>query len=500
MLTEKLVPIKMHLSYTKPVYALKTNTMTIQEIWNLPIHEFNDWREKNDITKLFKFFKCYLPDFEEWMEQQSFDLDLLIKNRNPGEFFQGNLDKYLIETPEEHIDNRYFFVEHRSWLNGIRTLKIAKNQKQNIQRFTPYFKWGKSRFGKPNFVPTTYSGDVSTFRYTSGTAPDSPELCSWVLLSGITVLKLGGITLEDYYPINGRNLDFTNLDFLEIKGKNHGNVSQPIFYSHCRNIKLTNAEVNFFNFFECYIENLKLENESSLYSTSFIGGHVWNLHSKNSAMRNLSFYDSSILNFNLENTFIEDISYKPLRIEWHNGKPQTLENISDNYKRFRICYVKQGSRKEIKESYYFERKYSMLSSFSKINSFNGNYRLTFNLRHSYYAVRNLTKDIFRSIKYLLKSLADLFNFSTWGFGEKPHRLIFFSIVVILTFSVLYRFFDITKTIFESIYFSVFSFIRVGGNDLTGLSNGYKLIIGSEALIGWMVVVLLINGYANKTRY
>ena len=61
--------------------------MTIDEIWNLPIDQFNDWREKNDITKLFDFFKCYLPDFEEWMKEQSFDLELLIKNRNPGEFF-----------------------------------------------------------------------------------------------------------------------------------------------------------------------------------------------------------------------------------------------------------------------------------------------------------------------------------------------------------------------------------------------------------------------------
>ena len=104
-------------------------------------------------------------------------------------------------------------------MNGKRTIKIAKQQNQNIQRFTPYFKWGKDRFGKPNFIPTKYAGDVSTFRYTTGTAPDSPELCSWVLLSGITVLKLGGITLGDYHQINGRNLDFTNLDFLEIQGK-----------------------------------------------------------------------------------------------------------------------------------------------------------------------------------------------------------------------------------------------------------------------------------------
>ena len=144
-----------------------------------------------------------------------------------------------------------------------------------------------------------------------------------------------------------------------------------------------------------------------------------------------------------------------MKKEWHNRKPQTLENISDNYKRFRNCYAKQGSRKEVKESYYHERKYSMLSSFSKINSFNGNYRLTFNFRYIYYAIRNLFKDTFRSLKYLLKSIVDLFNYSTWGFGEKPHRLIFFSIFVILVFSIFYRLLDITSTILESVYFSIF---------------------------------------------
>lgn len=120
-----------------------------------------------------------------------------------------------------------FFVEPKSKMAGKKVEKISKDKK--VLKFTPYLLWGSKRFKMKQFIPTKYSGKVETLSYTTGTAPDVPDMCSWELLSGITVLKLGGVTIKNNYWVNGRNLDFVNLDFLRIEGKYHGNTSQKYF-------------------------------------------------------------------------------------------------------------------------------------------------------------------------------------------------------------------------------------------------------------------------------
>src|SRR5690606_22518021 len=128
---------------------------------------------------------------------------------------------------------------------------------------------------------------------------------------------------------------------------------------------------------DCDIQNLKLSNDSDIYSFLFRGGNIWVLDSKDSSIRNTTFYNSSISRFNLNNTFIENIKYVPAKTKRNYGKSMTYETISDNYKRFRLAYNKLGARNETRECYYFERKFDMLRRVIEIDTFNSVYKFSF---------------------------------------------------------------------------------------------------------------------------
>jgi hypothetical protein len=474
--------------------------MTVKELWELPVHEFNEWRVKNDLPKLFKFFENHLPHFSIWLEQYRFSIDFLIEVRNPGELFYGKDNKYLIENQNVENDERFFFCVAKTNKDRKEIERIAKEQNQKFYFFEPYIIWGQKKTGKSKFIPTKLSGYSETLRYTNGMAIDLPEYCQRTLLSGITVLKLGGVTLRSKHLINGRNLDFTNLDFLNIEWDYHGNVWQKIFYSHCNNITLSNAKLDFFSFIECDIQNLRLEKESSIYSFLFQDGILWHLRSVNSTIKNVTFDKTSIAKFDLQNTFIEEINYLPRTSEWFVGKASTYESIADNFRRFRICYSKLGNRVETKECYYQERKYEMLCSISKINAFNNFYKVSWSIKKIPNLIFKFSNNTVSSITHFRKSIVDVFNYLLWGFGERPNRLLIISFLVIFLYSILYFILKVSSGFYESLYLSTFSFIKASGMDTKHLGNSMKLLISSETLLGWILIVLIINGYANKTKY
>src|SRR5688572_29448709 len=249
--------------------------MTPQELWALPNDEFNLWREKNDLPKLFDAFNKNLPGFSDWLIENNFEIETLIKMRNPGELFHGENDKYIIEFPENHIDTRYYFIDPSSKRSAKEVEKIAKEKKHPYQRYTPYILWGRRKFKNKNFLP----GKTRTLQYSTGMATESPEHCQWQISSGPYVLRLGGITITRGQRLNGRNLDFTNLDFLRVEDQDHGNTLHSIFFAHCHNITLNSGKLSGLNFIECNFQNLALENDSDIYACYFHNGNIWGLKS-----------------------------------------------------------------------------------------------------------------------------------------------------------------------------------------------------------------------------
>lgn len=477
------------MSYPKP-----------SELWDMSPDDFNKWRRENDLKRLFDCFQKTLPHFDEWLQANNLTIDFILGTDNPGQFFHWDKDTYCVKTTKEDYVT-YFFVPvyNERHDKRIQKTKLLDTDKEKSERFKfkPYFAWVKEKHKIDKPIKTKWSGDLETFRYTTGTAPDVPEMCSWTIAGGGTVLKLGGVKIDGWFKFNNRNLDFTNLDFLEIDGKESWNREIQIFYSHCVNISTNNVVANFTKFYQCSFGNLKATN-SRFYGIEFHRCDIFKAYFENSNISNMIIEDCSANSFSFNRVEVENIDYTPPTKEYHCGVVMTYETVSDNYKRFRILYQANGLRREASEAYYKERLYEMRYNWGSLDLLES---------FSYLWKRNIDYGL-SSIKYnfqkLIKSISDSVSYLIWGFGERPLRIVSSSFLVLTTYALIYFFSNIDKLhhdIVNSYYLSIVTFTTLGFGDITPMSNNsYKLIVGSEALIGAFCMGLLVAGYANKSRY
>jgi len=477
------------MSYPKP-----------SELWDMSPDDFNKWRRENDLKRLFDNFQETLPHFKEWLQTNNLTIDFILGTNNPGQFFYWNNETYCIKTTKEDYVS-YFFVPvyNQRHDKRIQEMKLIDTETEKSERFKfkPYFAWvkGKHKLTKP--IKTKWSGDLETFRYTTGTVPDVPEMCSWSIAGGGTVLKLGGVKIDGWFKFNERNLDFANLDFLEINGKGSLNREIQIFYSHCVNISINNVVANFTKFYQCSFGNLNVIN-SRFYWIEFFNCDIFKVYFENTSISNMSIDDCSANSFSFNRVEVENFIYTPPTKEYHCGVVMTYKTVADNYKRFRILYQSNGLRKEASEAYYKERLYEMKYNKGSLEFFKS---------FSYLWKRNIDYGL-SSIKYnfkkLLKIISDLVSYSIWGFGERPLRILTSSFLVLTAYALIYFFSGLDKlsyNIINSYYLSIVTFTTLGFGDITPMSNdSYKLIVSSEALIGAFFVGLLVAGYSNKSKY
>lgn len=361
------------------------------------------------------------------------------------------------------------------------------NEKENSEsfRFLPYFSWVKEKYNLDKPIKTKYSGDLETFRYVLGTAPDVPEICNWTIAPGFTVLKLGGVKINNWLELNNRNLDFANLDFLEIDGKLSWDREIQIFYSHCVNISANNVNANFTKFYHCSFGNLKVTN-SRFYWIEFYRCDIFKAYFENSSISNMVIEDCSANSFSFNRVEVENIEYIPPKKEYHSKVVLTYKTVADNYKRFRMLYQANGLRRESSDAYYNERLYEMKHNLWKRNFGN-----------------KLSSTIY-NIQKIIKNLPDLFSYLIWGFGERPTRILISSVAVITIYTLIYFFsniIDLKYDLLDSIYLSIVTFTTLGFGDITPKDyNAYKIIVGSEALLGAFFMGLLVAGYSNKSKY
>ena len=477
------------MSYPKP-----------SELWEMSPDDFNKWRRENDLKKLFECFQQNLPHFDEWLKENHLTIDFILETNNPGQFFHWNNDTYCIKsTKEDYVS--YFFVpvynkRHDKQIQKIKPVNLDNEQSEQF-KFKPYFFWIKEKHKILKPIKTKWSGDLETFRYTTGTAPDVPEMCSWSISGGGTVLKLGGVKIDGWYKFNGRNLDFVNLDFLEIDGKNSWNREIQIFYSHCVNISTNNVEANFTKFYQCSFGNLKVTN-SRFYWVEFYRCDIFKAYFENSNISNMIIDDCSANSFSFNRVEVENIDYLPPTKEYHCGVVMTYETVADNYKRFRILYQANGLRTEASEAYYNERLYEMKYDWGSLDL----------LKSFSYLWKNSIEYGLSSIKFnfqkLIKNISDFASYLIWGFGERPLRTVLFSIVILTVYTGLYYISCIDTVggnLTNSFYLSSIMFTTLGFGDFVPFQIGaYKLLLSSEALLGAFTFGLFIAGYANKSKY
>jgi len=478
------------------------------ELWALNPMEFNKWRRENDLKDLLNCFQKTLPHFDEWLTENRLTIDLILQTDKTGNFFYWDKEVYLFKTIKE-TNVSYFFIpienkKHENQIERNKTIVYEKEQTE-YYKFKPYLLWVKWKYKLDKPIKTTYSGDLETFRYINSTSADLPEMSAEIIAPGITVLKLGGLIIDGWGKLNRRNLDFTDLDFLEIEGKYSWNDEIQIFYASCKNIKLSNVEAQFSKFYQSEFGNLNVLN-SRLSGIEFFNCNIFKAYFESTSISNFIVANCCSNNFSFNRVEVENFDYIPPKKEYHCNIVSTYKTISENYKRLRMLFQSNGHQQEVSKAFYYERYYEMkyhwaetkfLQSFLSIWEINKKFGIS--------ALKNNFKTFFKSI----------FNFvayAIWGFGERPVRIFTSTLFLIFTYSIIYKFSDITVKLvnnfdtnlgwINSIYFSIVTFTTLGLGDITPLhsSDSYKLIVGSEALLGAFFMGLIVAGFANKSRY
>jgi len=470
------------------------------ELWEMGSEEFNQWRRENDLKSLFEFFRERLPFFEEWLTANQLTIPIILETDMPGQFFHWNKPTYMAKTTKEESIS-YFFVPVESEKHEKRILanqKITYNhEKTEWLRFIPYFLWVKTEHKIDKPIKSGHSGELDTFRFVLRNAPDVPESCSASIAPGFPVLKLGGTKIDGWHRINYRNLDFTNLDYLQIEGKDTWNREIRISFSSCQNITCKNVVANFTQFYQCDFFNLKVI-DSRFYGIQFYECNLFTVYFENSSISNLAIVNGSANHFSFNRVEVEDIYYIPPTKEYHCEVVGTYETVTDNYKRFRILYQSNGLRHEASESYYKERFYELKYTWANLKFLQSLWRLR---KGNFDFTLPAIKEQFNN---LVKVIADFISYLIWGFGERPLRIVMSSLIVLTCYAFIYYCSDINKLqsdMINSYYLSIVTFTTLGFGDITPLGNNtYKLIVGSEALLGAFCMGLLVAGYANKSRY
>lgn len=470
--------------------------MTPEELWKLPPDEFNKWRRENDLLQLFECFKNKLPQFEAWLTESNLTIDFILNTDQPGEFFYGDKDVYVVKSTDENFKG-YFFVTVEDEKHDRQIADVGKKQNSEQLKFRPYLIWAKEKLKKEKIIDGGHSGEQETFRFNIYNAPDVPSMTNATLNVGKQVLKLGGTKVSSWAALTFRNLDFTNLDFLEIEGTFSWSRELKVFYSTCRNFRAVNSVGNFIKFYQCHFENLTVI-DTRLYWVEFFNCEIFGAYFENSKLSNINLDSSSFGRFSFNRVEPENIMYNPPKKQYYTNYAGTCEGIAENYKRFRVLYQSNGQRYEASQAYYNERVYEMKHLW---------YGARFKEALTYFKRRNF-KFAFSAIRHyskmVLKAISHGISYLVWGFGEKPIRTVLTSLFILFLYTIIYfssQIESIGGNIINSFYLSAIMFTTLGFGDFTPLQTGsFKLLLASEALLGAFTFGLFIAGYANKAKY
>jgi len=228
---------------------------------------------------------------------------------------------------------------------------LSRHNKIEILRrieFLPYWAWGSSKYQSEAF----YQYDASNKQFAGSFIYGGWEIgpiSKAFIFRDLEVLNLGCV-LPRHVRIDGRNLDFVQLDELTIEGRDRflGNKRNVINYSSCRNLHFKNCELAFFDFSFCYVDSFDAVG-TRMQDFSFFQCTLDEMHLENCKVNGLSiikcdirapsFTDGELSRF----VFIKKTVY---------NRPHAEVEI---YRRFRVYFSDHGYRHEAQKYYYLER-------------------------------------------------------------------------------------------------------------------------------------------------
>ncbi|WP_259068984.1 potassium channel family protein [Mucilaginibacter sp. X4EP1] len=473
--------------------------MTPADLWKLNADDFNKWRNENDLKRLFEHFQVKLPNFADWLGEFNFTVDFILKTNQPGGFFYWKSETILFESTDDETGKlSYLFIPIETKSQSEKLTELESKPGEKAYRFKPYLLWVKRKLRKRNVVPSRNGGDLDSFRYVMKYPSNHPTLVECTIAPDFTVLKLGGTKITGHKDLVGKNLDFVNLDYLEIGLEEWSHYERNIIYSSCANITIDSSKLIFTNFYACEFDDLTIKN-TEIQGVNFIHCQMFGATFVNTKLFHVHFIKSSISSFSFEKVDVNDIVYTIPKYEhYYTNRVGIFGAVIDNFKRFRVLYQSIGQRREAAEAYYNERLYEMKYNLGSLN-----------LMYTYKMIRKHGVDYFKplvvdDIKKIKIGLGGLVSYVIWGYGEKPHRTILLAIIVMFFYSFIFYFShiqNISGNYTDSLYLSSILFSTLGFGDYTPVQTGsFKLILSSEALLGAFFYGLFIAGYSNKAKY
>lgn len=464
--------------------------MTIEQLWQLPFDEFNEWRRKNDLLQLFQHFQTALPEFNQWLTSNSLSIDTILETDQPGKFFYYENEVIAIKNDEVGSHSYYFIpivnAKHR------KTVLEGLNEGE-YYFFMPYFKWLKDR--KNNNLANE---DFDSFRFTLY-SNSHPQMSRATINTGYRLLKMGGTNITGWGSFILRNLDFCDVDFLTIDGDFELSRGSEVFYSTFRNLAAINSDGSFRTFYSCHFERMEMQN-SKLYGFEFYNCDLFQVYIESCRLTDLLLENCAVSLFNFKDTeIVNEIQYTPPKKSWFSGQQDLFNSVAAFYKTLRVAYQANGLRTEASKSYYSERLFELKGLWAESSLWSS--LKSYSVKYHAYSISRISYKLMLLLKFISYGLSYLL----WGFGEKLGRIILSTIVIIGVYSIIYYFSDLDKVngnLINSLYFSIVTFTTLGFGDITPLNSSaiLKILVASEALLGAFAIGLFVAGFSNKSRY
>jgi hypothetical protein len=226
-----------------------------EELWGLPSDKFNEWRANNDLPLLLEYFLKKLPQFQLWLDTFDIDAKLFCKLVPTGQIFLGEGKKLFVMEPRDNEQ----FVFYRPWPISREWLLQKHFENNTIApehiEIEPYFYWAKKHLGRERYFKIINNNPSKTDTIISWSAYNIPHASRASIFGGYQVLKLGGINIGSDIRIGGRNLDFSDLDFLRVEGNWHGSWAAEINYASCKHMTFNAVSLHHFKLRYCYLNN-----------------------------------------------------------------------------------------------------------------------------------------------------------------------------------------------------------------------------------------------------
>ncbi|RQQ45898.1 potassium channel family protein [Burkholderia stagnalis] len=493
----------------------------------MPAHQFNNWRAINDVPALFECFETVLPLFMEWMASTGLTVAQLHRFAPLGDLFEGDVAKSYFRNPEPEIfGDIYQCVEDAQTLAN-RLRQVGRNIVIE-GHLEPYFHWLRQRSDTHGYfcIDQVNSQYTNTFVY-GGWAGAGTLISRALLFRDHPVLKLGGVKLPLHATFDARNLDFCDLDGLEIGEGWTGSRRKPINFSSCRQLLVNDANACFFDFYRCVVDDL-VAKDSTLQDWNFTQCFASTMRFENCALSNVTF-DRTLFTPIFERCQPRQIAYKPDSTGRHHiadsGTYRAIralfQSVGKTAEAGRFFYLEQcAHRKALSEPHLqFPSEFPGLRVPSELYPPNAprlgakpvrepfvarwRRRMAFNLK-AWLSPRYART----TLRFKLRWAASMIDWLIWGYGERPARIFSAGLMIVLVYAAV--FFSISDQIsfgegglngpIDCLYFSMVTYSTLGYGDILPKTSLARLLCGSEALLGAFTMGLVVAGFSNRNRY